>query len=181
MLGGIKSTQTSLALLHDEVALGYTDLSSAQKQSYDAKVSDMQNSYSLFLTGSTSAIDDFTATFSGRIAPRMDLIKKMMNDNSKYILFIRDVRSGYAKIDEKKALLLSQKAVFEKDILPKIQGGFLAFTANKKIFTDSIRTDLTSGLEKALVQERLKKQETELRAYIEDIMSKWSEYLQKNF
>ncbi|MDD2916745.1 MAG: hypothetical protein PHH70_02780, partial [Candidatus Gracilibacteria bacterium] len=29
--------------------------------------------------------------------------------------------------------------------------------------------------------ERLKKQETELRAYIEDIMNKWNEYLDKNF
>ncbi len=105
----------------------------------------------------------------------------MMSDNGKYILFIRDIRSGYARIDEKRATLLSQKAILEKDILPKIQGGFVVFTANKKIFTDAIRADLISGLEKAMVQERLKKQETELRAYVEDIMSKWNEYLRKNF
>jgi len=30
-------------------------------------------------------------------------------------------------------------------------------------------------------QERLKKQEVELRAYIETIMSKWNEYLTQNF
>lgn len=35
----------------------------------------------------------------------------------------------------------------------------------------------TSGLEKAMIQERIKKQETELRAYIEVIMSKWNESL----
>lgn len=121
MLSNIKTTQAGLSGLRDEIAVGYTDLTVAQKQAYDAKIADMQNSYSLFLTGSTSAIDDFTNTFSGKIAPRTDLVKKMMSDNGKYVLFIRDVRSGYARIDEKKATLLAQKATFEKDILPKIQ------------------------------------------------------------
>ncbi len=66
-------------------------------------------------------------------------------------------------------------------MLPKVQNGFLIFTANKKLFTETIRKDLTSGLEKAMAQERIKKQETELRAYIEDIMSKWNEFLVSNY
>ncbi len=64
MLGDIQATQASLTALHDEVALGYSDLSMAQKQSYDAKIGGMQASYSSFLTGSTASIDDFTNTFS---------------------------------------------------------------------------------------------------------------------
>ncbi len=40
---------------------------------------------------------------------------------------------------------------------------------------------MSSGLEQAMKQERLKKQEVELRAYIENIMSKWHEYLTQNF
>ncbi len=181
ILQDIKATQAGLTGLRDEVALGYTDLSSAQKQSYDARVGDIQSKYATFLSGSTASIDAFTNTFSGRIIPSTELVTKMMRDNGKYILYIRDIRSGYSRIDDKKTVLLSLKNSFEKDILPKIQWGFLAFTANKKTFTDAIRKDLTSGLEKALVQERIKKQEWELRAYIEDIMSKWNEHLKKNF
>lgn len=159
MLQDIKTTQAGLTSLRDEVAIGYTDLSSAQKQSYDARVIDIQNKYATFQSGSTASIDAFTNTFSGRIIPSTELVTKMMRDNGKYILYIRDIRSGYSRIDDKKTVLLSQKDSFEKNILPKIQGGFLAFTANKKTFTDAIRKDLTSGLEKALVQERIKKQE----------------------
>lgn len=133
------------------------------------------------MSGSTVSIDAFTNTFSGRIAPNTELVTKMMRDNKAYVVFIRDIRSGYARIDGNKTTLLSQKATLEKEVLPKIQGGFLAFTANKKTFTDAIRKDLTSGLEKAMAQERIRKQETELRAYIEDIMSKWNEHLKKNF
>ena len=163
------------------MALGHTELSQAQKQSYENKISEIQNKYSIFLTGSTSSIDTFTNTFSGRILPNTELVAKMMRDNGKYILFIRDIRSGYSRIDDKKTKLLSNKETFEKEVLPKIQGGFLAFSANKKTFTDAIRKDLSNGLEKAMVQERIKKQATELRAYIEDIMSKWNEHLRKNF
>lgn len=181
MLQDIKTSQASLAGLHDEVVLGYADLSSAQKQSYDAKLADAQKNYTAFLSGSSTSIDAFTNTFSGRILSDTALVTKMMRDNGKYIAFIRDIRSGYSRIDEKKTNLLSQKEVFEKEVLPKVQGGFVAFTANKKTFTDAIRKDLTSGLEKAMAQERIRKQETELRAYIEDIMSKWNEHLKKNF
>jgi len=109
-------------------------------------------------------------------------VKKMMQDNGEYILFIRDIRSIYGKLEGNKAQLLLNKETLDKQILPKIQGGFSVFSANKKMFTDVIRNDLTSGLVKAMVaQERIKKQETELRAYIEDIMNKWNEYLAKNF
>lgn len=181
MLQNIKTTQTALTSLRDEVALGYADLSVAQKQSYDTKIADAQKNYATFLSGSTASIDTFTNTFSGRILSDTALVIKMMRDNGKYVSFIRDIRSGYSRIDEKKANLLSRKNMFEQEVLPKIQGGFLIFTANKKIFTDAIRKDLTSGLEKATAQERIKKQETELRAYIEDIMSKWNEHLTKNF
>lgn len=181
MLQDIKTSQTSLVGLHDEVALGYADLSSAQKQSYDAKLAGIQNNYTTFLSGSSTSIDAFTDTFSGRILSDTALVTKMMRDNGKYISFIRDIRSGYGRIDEKKTDILAKKETLEKDVLPKVQGGFLAFTANKKIFTDAIRKDLTSGLEKAMAQERIRKQETELRAYIEDIMSKWNEHLKKNF
>lgn len=181
MLQDIKTTQASLAGLRDEISLGYADLSSAQKQSYDTKIADAQKNYTAFLSGSTASIDAFTNTFSGRVLSDTALVTKMMRDNGKYVSFIRDIRSGYSRIDEKKANLLSRKDVFEQEVLPKIQGGFLIFTANKKIFTDAIRKDLTSGLEKATAQERIKKQETELRAYIEDIMNKWNEHLTKNF
>lgn len=163
------------------MALGHTDLSSAQKQSYDAKILDVQNKYSAFLSGSTTSIDVFTNTFSGQILPSTELIAKMMRDNGTYVAFIRDIRSGYGHIDEKKTSLLTKKDILEKEVLPRVQGGFLIFTTNKKNFTDAIRKDLTSGLEKAMAQDRIRKQETELRAYIEDIMSKWNEHLRKNF
>lgn len=105
----------------------------------------------------------------------------MMRDNSEYVLFIRNIRYGYARIEEKKTELFRKKDILEKTVLPRIQGGFLAFTTNKKTFTDAIRKDLASGLEKAMLQERIRKQETELRAYMENIMSKWNEHLRKNF
>lgn len=177
----IKATQSSLASLHDEISLGYTDLSGTQKQLYDAKIADSKTQYSAFLSGSTASILNFTATFSGSIASNVNLVAQMMRDNSDYIRFIRDIRSGFSWIDGKKTNFLAKKDTLENQILPKIQGGFLAFTTNKKTFTDAIRKDLTGGLEKALVHDRLKRQETELRAYIEDIMSKWGEYLKQNF
>ncbi len=181
ILKDIKITQKDLSNLRDEINLGFTDLSTAQKQSYEVKLGDIQNKYSVFLTGSSNSINNFTNTFSGRIAPSLELVFKMMRENGPYVTYIRDIRSRYTGIDEKKSIFLAKKTSLEKDILPKIQGGFLAFTTNKKTFTDAIRKDLTSGLEKALIQERIKKHETELRAYIEDIMSKWNEHLKKNF
>ena len=52
---------------------------------------------------------NFSQTFSGRILPSTDLVTKMMRENGKYILFIRDIRSGYTKIDEKKNILVTKK------------------------------------------------------------------------
>lgn len=96
ILQDIKATQSELVKLHDEIALGYTDLSNAQKLSYDAKIADIQNKYTAFLSGSTSSIDTFTTTFSGRVVSDTALVEKMMTENKPYILFIQDVRSGYA-------------------------------------------------------------------------------------
>ena len=181
MLQDIKATQTALTGLRDEIALGYTDLSIAQKQAYDGKISDLQSRYMSFLSGSTVSTEDFVNTFSGRILSDTELVKRMMNENGKYIFFIRDIRAGYGQIDEKKTDFFKKKGVFEKEVLPKVQNGFLVFGENKKILTDAIRKDLTNGLEKAMVHDRIKKQETQLRTYIENIMSKWNEHLGKNF
>lgn len=181
ILQDIKSTQDTLVLLRDEIALGYTDLSPAQKQYYDEKISGIQIQYATFLSGSTASIDTFVNAFSGRILADTQLVKQMMDDNKEYILFIRDIRNGYGKIEEKKKNLLAKKEIFEKELLPKVQGGFVVFSANKKILSDAVRKDLTEGLEKALLQERLKKQETELRAYTETLINKWSDHLAKNF
>ena len=95
ILQDIKTTQSELVRLHDEIALGYTSLSNAQKLSYDAKIADIQNKYTTFLSGSMSSIDTFTATFSGRVVSDTALVEKMMNENKPYILFIQDVRTGY--------------------------------------------------------------------------------------
>jgi len=96
ILQDIKATQSELTRLHDEIALGYTNLSNAQKLSYDAKIADIQNKYTAFLSGSTNSIDTFTATFSGRVVSDTTLVEKMMIENKPYILFIQGVRSGYA-------------------------------------------------------------------------------------
>lgn len=121
MFQEIKASQAELTGLRDEITLGYTDLSSAQKQAYDGKLANIQTVYAAFLTGSTSVANDFTNTFSGKIAPRTELVAKMMKENEKYVLFIRDIRSGYTRVDEKKTSLLKQKALFETNVLPKIQ------------------------------------------------------------
>lgn len=96
ILQDIKATQIELTILRDKIALGYTDLSNAQKLSYDAKIIDIQNKYAAFLSGSTTSIDTFTETFSGRVFSDTTLVEKMMTENKPYILFIRDVRTGYA-------------------------------------------------------------------------------------
>ncbi len=96
MFQDIKTTQSSLNSLRDEISLGYTDLSVAQKQSYNAKIADIQTKYTSFLSGSTSSIDSFTKTFSGRIATDSILVKKMMAENSSYISYIRNIRTGYS-------------------------------------------------------------------------------------
>lgn len=181
MFQDIKKTQAALSALRDEVSLGYSDLSNAQKLAYDDKIAVLQKEYMAFSSGSTIVLDTFTSTFSARIAPAVELLAKMMRENGDYIRFIRDIRAGYLRIDTGKAQLISKKDIFDREVLPKIQGGFLVFTTNKKLFTDALRADLTSGLDKALLQPKLKAQEPELRAYVEDIMSKWGEYLNKNF
>lgn len=181
MFADIKTTQTNLSSLRDEVALGYTDLSVSQKQAYDTRIANSNAQYIIFLSGSTKDLDTFTETFSGRIMTNVDMVTKMMQDNGDYIRFIRDIRNGYAQINEKSGVFLTKRDIFEKQILPNIQWGFLAFTDNKKNYTNAIRSDLDGALVKALTNERLKKQETELRTYAETIMNRWTEYLNKNF
>lgn len=181
MFQDIKKTQASLSALRDEVSLKYTDLSPAQKQIYDDKIASFQKEFTSFSGASILGQANFNTTLSLRIAPSVDLVSKMMRENSDYIRFIRDIRTEYAKIQTKKAYVLARKDVFDRDILPKIQGGFVVFTANKKIFTDAIRNDLVSGLEKALLQPRLKSREKELRAYVDSQMTKWNESINKSF
>lgn len=181
MFADIKTTQANLSSLRDEVALGYADLSVSQKQAYDTRIANSNTQYAIFLSGSTKDLDTFTETFSGRIMVNVDMVNKMMQDNGDYIRFIRDIRNGYAQIHEKSGVFLTKRDVFEKQVLPNIQWGFLTFTTNKKNYTNAIRSDLDGALTKALTNERLKKQETELRTYAETIMNRWTEYLNKNF
>lgn len=177
----IHTTQTNLSALRDEVSLGYTDLTAAQKQSYDAKLQTFQGQYNSFLTGSTASLDAFSTSFSGRLATVLSSISTMMSSNIDYIRFIASVRQEMASLDIAKANFLSGSTAFETNILPKLQGDISAFAADKKTFTTSIRSNLEDGLTKALQKDRLKAQETNLRAYLEDIMSKWNEYLATSF
>ncbi len=88
VLKDIKVTQKDLFNLRDEINLGFTDLSSAQKQFYENKLNDVQKKYETFLTGSTSSIENFTNTFSGRLAPHLEMVAKIIKEQGPYITYI---------------------------------------------------------------------------------------------
>ncbi len=182
LFSDIKNNLNNLTSLKDEVSIWYSEISFAQKTAFDEKIKQINANYTLFLSGSTENINNFYNVFSLKIDGIIAGIQKWISENLAYISFIQNIKSKYQKIESNLLSINKLVWIIEKDVLQKLQNNIVFLKNDKNKYTQALNTDLNDWIKKALEKNsKLKKYESSLKNFVDNLMQKWQQYLDVNF